>query len=60
MQELFSRGIPGATPGSQQPNWARSPRVMEVLKLKKYGKWGSGGTPDREIKRIIGVELFLG
>ncbi len=50
MQQLFSRGIPGRHKRFKQTKLGDVPQTWDVIKLKKCGKLGSGGTPDRENK----------
>jgi len=54
MQRFFSRGIPDRHSRFQQTKLGEIPESWEVLKLKKCGEWGSGGTPDRENKEFWG------
>ena len=47
MQQLFTRGIPGSHTTMKQSKLGDIPEGWEILKLKKCGGWGSGGTPNR-------------
>jgi type I restriction enzyme S subunit len=47
MQQLFTQGIPGRHVNLVETKLGLIPAKWEVRKLKKCGKWGSGGTPDR-------------
>lgn len=50
MQQLFTRGIPGRHMFFKQTKIGEIPQTWDVIKLKKCGTLGSGGTPDRENK----------
>jgi len=50
LQQLFTKGQPGRHQQFKQTKLGEIPEEWEVLKLKKCGKWGTGGTPDRENK----------
>jgi type I restriction enzyme S subunit len=54
MQQLFSDGVPGRHARFNETKLGRIPEGWEVLKLKKCGVWGSGGTPDRDNKAFWG------
>jgi type I restriction enzyme S subunit len=50
LQQLFTRGQPGRHQRFKQTKLGEVPEEWEILELKKCGKWGSGGTPDRANK----------
>lgn len=54
LQQLFTRGQPGRHLRYKQTKLGEVPEEWDVLKLKKCGKWGTGGTPDRDNKALWG------
>lgn len=50
MQQLFNRGIPGRHKHFKQTKIGEVPQAWDVIKIKKCGMLGSGGTPERENK----------
>ena len=47
MQQLFKTGLPGRHHQFKETTLGEVPSAWDVVKLKKCGEWGSGGTPDR-------------
>lgn len=54
MQQCFTHGIPGRHSHFKLSKLGEIPDSWDVLKLKKCGEWGSGGTPDRDNKEFWG------
>jgi type I restriction enzyme S subunit len=50
MQQLFTKGILGRYREFKMTKIGEVPEEWDVIKLKKCGKWGTGGTPDRDNK----------